>query len=301
MSECETVSMWSERPEYAGLPPELAEDLGAWIRIESGPGPGSFPGVRLDGVRFAAGYWGVTPRQAMIRLLRHGVWPLRFARNRGVFSAAEQAGLLDRRAAIVGCGGLGGHVATLLARVGVGAMTLCDYDSFDESNLNRQLLANEETLGGNKAEVAAREVRRIASHVDVRIHTARADPDTLPDILAGADVAVDCLDNLFTRRRMEKAAHDLGIPFVYGAIAGEEGFAMVCHAGGQGLQAVYGEEPPEAEKGAEAGVGVPTVTPAALAAFETALTVQLLLGRLDPEPILWHLDLSAFTISPLQL
>lgn len=292
---------WRDCPECRRLPAELAGILEPETRVESGPGAGAFPAVRLEGVRLAAVYWKVTAREAMIELLEHGIWPLRFARNRGVFSAGEQARLLCSRAAIVGCGGLGGHMSTLLARVGVGALTLCDYDSFDESNLNRQLLAGEDNLGRNKAEMAAREVLRIASHVETRVHPVKADRGNLPEILGGADVAVDCLDSLPARRRMQEAAHAMGIPFVYGAIAGEEGFAMLCHVGGDGLGAVYGDEPPGGEKGAEAVVGVPTVTPAALASFEAALTIQLLLGRCDPEPILWHMDLSAFTIEPMRL
>lgn len=292
---------WSGRPEYAALPETLAKNLAPDIRIETGPGPGTFAGVTLDGTRTAATHWNVPLRQAMITLLGHGIWPLRFARNRGVFAPADQAALLAARAAIIGCGGLGGHVATLLARLGLGALVLCDYDSFDETNLNRQLLARETNLGRNKAEAAAGEVADIASHIEIRTHTEKADAATLPRILADADIVVDCLDSLPTRRLVEAEAHRLGLPFIYGAIAGDEGFAMVSRPGDAGLGALFGAPAADEGKGAEAGVGVPTVTPATLASLEALLAMRVLLGVDDGESVLWHLDLSTFQIEALKV
>ncbi len=280
------------------LPAELAERLQPHLTRETGPGDGPFQSVSLAGVGLAAGFWGLSRREAMMRLLELELWPRRFARNRGVFTAAEQARLLAGHAAVIGCGGLGGHVATLLARVGLGRLTLCDYDSFDESNLNRQLLSREDLLGRNKAVAAGEEIGRIASHVEVTVHPAAAGPDNLPTILDGADLVVDCLDSIPVRRQVEEAAHRLGLPFIFGTVAGDEGLALVSRPGRPGLAAVYGP-PRDSEKGAETALGVPTLTPAGLAVLEALLAVRELLGRNPPEPALWHLDLSIPLIETL--
>lgn len=255
----------------AGIPPELAEAVRPHIRLESGPGRGNFPAASLEGVRRAAAHWRVRPGEAMIRLLRLGVWPLRFARNRGVMTAEEQAILLSSRAAVLGCGGLGGYLATLLARLGVGGLALCDFDVFDESNLNRQLAARETSLGRNKAAVLSEEIRAVASHVDVRVFPVAADAGTLPEILGGCAIAVDCLDSLPSRLVAEAASHALGIPFVHGSLAGDEGFFMTSRPGGGGLVSLYGGVGPEDGGGAEKRLGVPPQTPAIIAGMEAYL------------------------------
>lgn len=292
---------WPESQEYRELPGDLARALSPFVMVRDGPGKGDFPGVSLAGVAAAAAFWDCSRRQAMAKLLEVGVWPLRFSRNRGIYSAREQATLMSSGAAVIGCGGLGGHVVTLLARLGVGALTLCDYDVFDESNLNRQLLAREGNLGRNKAAVAAEEVLAIASHVEVRTREAEANSATLPDILRGMDIAVDCLDSLETRLRVEAAAHELNIPFVHGAIAGNEGFAMLSRPGGVGLRALYDGDALDAGNNAEKKIGVPTVTPAGIAVLEALLAADALLGRESAEPVLWHWDLAGFQLSAMAL
>ncbi len=286
-------------PFPAGLPLELQSHL----RRQTLPGQGEFFGCTLPGIAAAAGCWECSPLAAMQKLLRdYAVWPLRFARNRGVMSAEEQAFLLSRSVAVIGCGGLGGHVATLLARLGVGGLTLCDHDRIDESNLNRQLLAQEHNIGMNKAEAAARAVAGLASHVELRIFTEPATPANLPEILAGNALAVDCLDSIAARLEVEAAAHALAIPFVHGSVAGEEGFVMVSRRGGKALRLLF----PDAAvsrpaAGAETVKGVPTLTPAVVAALEAHLAWRELLGRRDFAEFLWHVDLAGLQITRLEL
>ncbi len=281
-------------PGTPGAPLERALDLAkSHLSPQSGPGKGGFQAVSLEGIRIAAESLNISAREAMIAFLSRDIWPLRFARNRGVFSAREQAKLLDARAAIIGCGGLGGHAASLLARAGVGALTLCDFDVFDESNLNRQLACREDTLGMNKARALGAELGRIASHAGIAIHPAKADPDTLPEILAGAHIALGCLDSLESRFHVEASAHAAGLPFIHGAVAGEEGFALVSRPGNPGLRVFYGNAAPTGLKSAEALLGVPTCAPAAIAALQVQLALLELLGRGAEKPGPVHLDLSA--------
>lgn len=279
------------------IPDALANRLAPWVQMQDGPGDGGFPGVTLAGVREAADYWAVVPREAMARLLTAGMWPLRFARNRGIFSSRDQASLLRSAVAVIGCGGLGGHVATLLARLGVGAITLCDYDVFDESNLNRQAACREDSIGKNKAVILSQEVASIASHVEIRTMAERATAANLPAILDGAGLALDCLDSLDARVLVETAAHRLGISFIHAALAGEEGFVSVSRPGEERVGTLYGG----AAETAELKKGVPTLTPVGVAVLEAELAVRELLVRGGSEAVLWHLDLSALHIDRMLL
>ncbi len=285
------------------LPSGLDGLLAPFCFPQSGPGSGPFPGVNLQGIQVLASHLGITPIEAMLRCLEHDVWPLRFARNRGVFTAAEQRRLLESRAAVIGCGGLGGHVATLLAKAGVGAFSLCDFDVFDESNLNRQLLCTEASLGRNKAEVAKKALHSTASHTDIRIFPVKAEPGNLPEILRDADIVMDCLDSLEARKHVARAASEADIPFIYGAVAGDEGFAMAALPGEDSLRSLLESAPASgkngAGKGAELHLGVPTLIPAAIAALQANLAIRLLVGKPLDAACLYHFDLSAMVLESL--
>ena len=83
--------------------------------------------VRREGIVRMAQHCACSLKSAMILLLRrHNIWPERFYRNAGVLNSREMARLLESRVFIAGCSVLGGHVAVLLARLGIGALRLCD-------------------------------------------------------------------------------------------------------------------------------------------------------------------------------
>ena len=146
-----------------------------------------------------------------------GVFPERFLRNAKAFSAEDQTRLLSSRVAVVGLGGLGGSVVEILARIGIGALTLIDGDRFEENNLNRQLISTLETLGASKAKEAGRRVEAVNPAVDMTIHEAFCTPDNADRLLAGADLVVDCLDSIPTRFQLESAARAAGTPMVSAA------------------------------------------------------------------------------------
>ena len=91
----------------------------------------------------------------------------RYARNRRSLTTDEIARLHDARVLVAGCGGLGGHVIECLARTGVGAIVAIDCDAFEETNLNRQLLATEDTLGTSKAHAARERIARVNPDVTI--------------------------------------------------------------------------------------------------------------------------------------
>lgn len=167
-------------------------------------------------------------------------FPNRYDRNVSALSPEECAKLREKRIAIVGCGGLGGLVIEALARIGVGYLRVIDGDVFEESNLNRQLLCTEAVLGREKAVVAAERVHAINSEVHAEPVVAFLEEANAADLLAGTDCVVDCLDNLEARFWMAHACQQLGIPVVYGAIAGWFGQVCTVYPGDASFANVYG-------------------------------------------------------------
>ena len=212
--------------------------------------------------------------------LRLGVYPCRYLRNRDLLSAAEQLRLAEAQVAVAGAGGLGGQVIILLARLGVGRLIVADQDRFDETNLNRQALSNEQTLKRFKTEVAAESVASINPGVKVIPRQVKLEAPGIDEILAGAEVVVDALDNVPDRLILEAACHRLGIPMVHGAIAGFEGRMITICPGDPGLKQLYGTaEPQDKKESPEAILGTPAVTAAWMGTFQAMEVLKILLKR----------------------
>lgn len=229
----------------------------------------------------AAGIYGCGVGEIYRTALSLGICPARYIRNLGSITLCEQMALSNRTAAVVGAGGLGGYVITLLARVGVGSLIVIDPDSFDETNFNRQALSGMGALGLPKVEVAAATVADINPGVTVIPHQARFDfPEGL-ELLRGADVVIDALDNIEDRLSLQEGAAEIGIPLVHGAIAGFEGQVMTVMPGDAGLRRIYGKHGMNARKTArpEALLGTPAPAPALVATLEVMDVLKVLLGR----------------------
>lgn len=123
----------------------------------------------------------------------------RYIRNMNALSEDECLSLQDKHVCVVGCGGLGGYVISALARVGVGRIDVVDSDCFEETNLNRQIFSQEYNLGNPKVEVVADEVGKINSEIKVNALQVKLEEDNASEIISGADVVVDCLDNFKAR------------------------------------------------------------------------------------------------------
>lgn len=284
----------------AMLTPELLQKITPHCAHHPTP-HGSVQSINKTGLALVADSFEIPQLEAMQVCLKDQIWPLRFVRNAGVFNASAQSALLDAHVFVAGCGGLGGYVATLLARAGVGAITLCDGDAFSESNLNRQALCREDNLGQNKAEVTAGELARIASHARLIPLVCMLTPDNALSALRGADLAVDCLDSLAARKVLATAAAKRGIAFIHGAIAGHEGFISLVRPTDNTMHIMYGSKTPGNEECAEHTLGVPTVTPAITAALQVALALQELTGGVASVKTLYHLDVLAPLLEHMQL
>lgn len=124
---------------------------------------------------------------------------------------------------VAGAGGLGSPLAMYLAAAGVGRIRLCDCDSPELSNLNRQLLHNDSRIGINKAESGKMTLRELNPSIEIEALSTRIDADTVDELVGEADIIVDCMDNFPTRYVLNECAMRKGIPFVHGSIWGLEG------------------------------------------------------------------------------
>jgi molybdopterin/thiamine biosynthesis adenylyltransferase len=210
-----------------------------------------------------------------------GMCPYRYLRNREVISLQEQLTLAKSTVAVIGAGGLGGHVILLLARLGIGTLVVVDYDVFDETNLNRQALSSMETLGKPKPEAATATVSSINPGVEVIPYQMKLDHSNAFEILAGSNVVVDALDNVQDRFVLEQAAKKLGIPLVHGALAGFEGQVMTILPDDPGLKHLYRYEGEGGDKSKrpESILGVPTLTPSLIATLEAMEVLKIILKR----------------------
>ena len=203
----------------------------------------------------------------------------RYDRNKTALSAEECASLSGKRIAVVGCGGLGGLVIEALARIGVGHLRVIDGDAFEESNLNRQLLCTESALGREKALVAAERVQAVNSTVEVEPIVCYLAEGNAAGLLGGVDCVVDCLDNLEARFWMAHACQHLGIPVVYGAIAGWFGQMCTVYPGDVSFVSMYGEPFEGGGESQHKKLGNLPFTAYAISSFQAAEAVKVVLGK----------------------
>ena len=128
-----------------------------------------------------------------------------------------QQRLLDARALIIGVGGLGSPAALYLAASGVGQLTLCDHDTVELGNLQRQIIHRTSTLNKPKVESAQTALHDINPEVECIALDIRADAEQLPELAGKADVVLDCSDNFATRYAVNRACLSRRKPLVSGA------------------------------------------------------------------------------------
>ena len=258
--------------------------------------------ISLKQIKEIASKFKTKSRKIEISALQNNIIPGRYQRNLGVISPLEQVKLLQSKVAIIGAGGLGGTILELLTRMGIGELIIADKDIMVDSNLNRQILSNENNLGQSKTEAAVKRVKEINSSVEIVGHSVFINSDNIKKIIKGTEVVVDALDNLPSRFVLQKACRDLKIPLVHGAIAGFNGQFTTIFPEDKGLELIYGPNKDLPEHGSEVELGAPTVTPALIASLEAQEVVKILLkrGKLFRNKLL-YLDIEEGTMEILNL
>lgn len=209
----------------------------------------------------------------------------RYERNIPALSEAECEILRRKRVLVVGCGGLGGHLIDMLARIGVGFLRVVDGDVFEPSNLNRQLLSEVPLLGVSKAKAAAAKVSRVNPETEVEAVAGFLTEKNARQLLLSCDAVVDGLDNIDSRRILAKECEKAKIPFIYGAVSGWVAQAAVSMPGDHLVETLYPEGVVLKSK------SVLSFTPALCASIQVALCVKLLTGRPVETGKLYYFDL----------
>ena len=209
----------------------------------------------------------------------------RYLRNIPAISEDDCRLLRAKKVVVIGCGGLGGHLIELLARVGIGSIRAVDGDVFEESNLNRQLLSEPALLGTSKAEAAAARIRTINPDVKVEAIAQFLHADNAAELLASCDIVLDALDNIAARKVLADACSKAGLPLIYGAISGWVAQTALSLPGDGLIQQLYPENAVIRNKSAL------SFTPALCAAAQVSLCVRVLLGHTVENGVLHYFDL----------
>ncbi|MCX6934634.1 MAG: molybdopterin-synthase adenylyltransferase MoeB [Verrucomicrobia bacterium] len=194
-----------------------------------------------------------------------------------------QRKLKAARVLAIGTGGLGSPLLAYLAAAGVGRLGIVDFDRVDESNLQRQIIHRQTSIGQAKVESARRTIAELNPHVDVVTHEIAMRSDNALDLLRDYDVVVDGTDNFPTRYLVNDACALLGKPNVYGSIFRFEGQCTVFWAGkGPCYRCLYPEPPPPGSVPSCAEGGVLGILPGVIGVLQAIETVKLILGIGDP-------------------
>ena len=164
-----------------------------------------------------------------------------FSRNLGWVTEAEQAQLRNTRVCIAGMGGVGGIYLLTLARLGIGAFSIADFDTFAPANMNRQAGATVSSMGRPKVDVMLEMARDINPDLDVRVFDQGLDRDNLDAFLADGDAYLDGLDffALDIRREVFARCAAAGIPATTVAPLGMGAALLNFVPGGMGFDAYF--------------------------------------------------------------
>lgn len=124
---------------------------------------------------------------------------------------------------IIGLGGLGSPSSLYLAAAGIGKLTLADHDQLDLTNLQRQILYRTEQVNEDKSRCAANNLAELNPHVEIQALSQKLDTRNINELVAAADVVLDCTDNLDSRYAINTACVEQKKPLITAAATGMEG------------------------------------------------------------------------------
>lgn len=194
-----------------------------------------------------------------------------------------QIRLLQSSVLLLGAGGLGSPAALYLAAAGVGRIGIVDYDVVDSSNLQRQVLHNEERVGMLKVDSAKETIQLINPDVKVETYNTRLQAENVLEIMQNYDVVVDGCDNFPTRYLVNDASVMLGKPVVHGSIFRFDGQVAVFWPNrGPCYRCLYHQPPPPELAPSCAEAGVLGVLPGIIGSLQTAEALKVILDIGEP-------------------
>ena len=199
---------------------------------------------------------------------------------------AGQKRLKNAKVLVIGAGGLGSPALLYLAAAGVGTLGIAEFDTVDESNLQRQVIHGVSDIDKSKGLSAKESIAEINPYVEVVLHEERLDNDNVMDVFRGYDLIVDGTDNFATRYMVNDAAYFLGIPYVWGSIYRFDGqasvFAPTLVDDAPCYRCLYPEPPPPGMVPSCAEGGVLGVLCASIGSIQVTEAIKLLTGIGEP-------------------
>lgn len=194
-----------------------------------------------------------------------------------------QRRLKEASALVVGTGGLGSPITLYLTAAGIGRLGLVDFDVVDATNLQRQIVHSNTTVGMPKVLSAAERLRGLNPHITIETFETPLTSHNALDILGGYDIILDGTDNFPTRYLLNDAAVLLGKPLVYGSIYRFEGQVSVFGApGGPCYRCMLPEPPPPHLVPSCAEAGVLGVLPGTIGTLQATEAIKLIMGIGEP-------------------
>jgi len=204
-----------------------------------------------------------------------------FSRQVPFLGMKRQEILLRKKAVVVGAGGLGSFVSSMIVRMGTGFVRIIDHDLVDESNLHRVSLYSGDDVGKAKAFVAEMKLKGINPGGRVQGVTENLARHNSEKLLSGFDAVVDCSDNMDARYVINKFCVKNEMPWIYGSVLRDEGFSSTFSPSGKPCFAcLYPGKPGRLETSGEAGVISPVI--GMIASWEAMETLKILTGISRP-------------------
>ncbi len=197
--------------------------------------------------------------------------------------AIGQRRLKNARVLVIGAGGLGSPTLLYLAAAGVGTLGIVEFDTVEESNLQRQIIHGTSDVGRSKARSARDSILELNPLVDVHLHEVRLEPDNAVELFSGYDLIVDGTDNFATRYLVNDAAVLAHKPYVWGSIYRFSGQVSVFWEDaparlGLNYRDLYPEPPPPGTAPSCAEGGVLGIVCASIAAVMGTEVIKLITG-----------------------
>ena len=191
---------------------------------------------------------------------------------------------------IVGCGGIGCTSAELLARAGVGQITLIDADTIEMSNLQRQIAYVEENIGFYKSEILAKRLKQINPHIRIESYTSKLDESNAEQLISTQDLVLDGCDNFTTRYLVNQMCTQLNVPLISASAIGFQGQLFMVEGDSACYECLFPKEEHANESLRCADSGVLATTPnvmASLQAHHALLYLGLAKTPLKQKLLLW--------------
>lgn len=217
-----------------------------------------------------------------------GDWQERFSRQIVLPQLGEDGQLALGKATvvIVGAGGLGSTSAETLVRMGLGHVRVIDPDVVELSNLHRVRAYGDSDVGRPKVQVLAERLTGLIEGATIEPVRQRLVPDNALELLSGANVVLDGLDNMEDRYLVNDACLELDLPWVYGGVVATGGLVAQFMPGGPCLRCLFPEPPAEGALPTTATAGIHPSLPALVSSVQVAQASRIVLGQEESASLL---------------